>query len=105
MSNQVLFYFKIGLIILFLACLLHMPYGYFQLVRSLGMLGFALFAYESYKNNKIEWMIFWIASSIVINPIIKVALGRIIWNIVDIIWAGVLLYSLVISKSESKSND
>lgn len=77
-----------------------MPYGYFQFVRSIGMFGFALFAYEDYKKNNKEWMIFWISSAIIINPVFKVALGRGFWNIFDVIWAGILVYSLIISKSK-----
>lgn len=40
---------KITLSILFLLCLLKMPYGYYQAARFAGMLGFGLLAYHNYQ--------------------------------------------------------
>jgi len=88
--------------ILFLGCLLHLPYGYFQLVRFLGMVGFAVLAFEQYKKNQI-YFVLWLASAILINPIFKIALGRTIWNVVDVIWAILLIISIFIPvKNETK---
>ena len=73
-----------------------MPYGYFQLVRFVGMTGFIILAYlDKDKEDKIQ-MIVWICSALLINPIFKIALGRTIWNIVDVILAIVLLTSLIL---------
>ena len=73
------------LAILFFACLLHMPYGYFQLVRFIALLGFAILAYQaSEQQNKTE-MIVCIGLAILFQPFIKISLGREIWNIVDVI--------------------
>ena len=83
---------KIGLSILFLGCLFDMPYSYFQLVRFLGMIGFVILAYNYYPKNQ-KWFILWTSSSILINPFIKIALGREIWNILDVSFAIVLTYS------------
>jgi hypothetical protein len=41
---------------------------------------------------------FYIASAVLINPIFKIALGRELWNVVDVIWAVVLLASLFFGK-------
>ncbi|MFM9986326.1 MAG: DUF6804 family protein [Flavobacteriales bacterium] len=38
---------KIVLAALLFACLLDMPYGYFQLVRTAGMIGFGILAYDA----------------------------------------------------------
>ena len=84
---------KIVLIILFISCLLDWSYGYYQLVRFLGMLGFAYLAYNDFNKNKM-WSYIWIASTFLINPIIKIALGRTIWNILDVIWAVLLIVSI-----------
>jgi len=92
---------KIVLSILFLVCLLDMPYGYFQLVRFLGMVGFAILAYNTYQKNQ-TWFVIWLASAILINPIFKIALGRGIWNIVDVIWAILLIASIFIKQTKTE---
>tara|TARA_B100001093_G_C26842917_1_gene1021446 strand:+ start:2266 stop:2565 length:300 start_codon:yes stop_codon:yes gene_type:complete len=88
---------KIILSILFLICLLDMPYGYYQFVRFIGMIGFGLLAFENYQNNQ-NWFVIWISSALLINPFYKIALGRDIWNIVDVIWAVLLIMSLILNK-------
>jgi hypothetical protein len=88
---------KIVLSILFLVCLFDMPYGYFQLVRFLGMIGFVVLAYNDYPKNQ-NWFILWASSAILINPFIKIELGREIWNIVDIVWVIVLISSIFINR-------
>ena len=96
---------KVILSILFMVCLLDMPYGYFQLVRFLGMVGFVILAYNQYKKDQV-WFTIWLASAILINPIFKIALGRTIWNTIDVIWAILLtvsLYSDYTSRSPMKS--
>jgi len=92
---------KIILSILFLVCLLDMPYGYFQLVRFLGMVGFAILAYNKYQKNQ-TWFVIWLASAVLINPIFKISLGREIWNIVDVIWAILLIASIFIKKTKTE---
>ena len=91
---------KIVLAVLFLFCLLDMPYGYYQLVRFIGMIGFGLFAFTAYNRQDNFHFIIWLASAILINPIFKISLGREIWNIVDVIWAIWLLVSIKIEKKE-----
>lgn len=90
---------KVILSILFLVCLLDMPYGYFQLVRFLGMVGFAILAYNNYQKKQ-TWFVIWLASAILINPIFKISLGRDIWNVVDVIWAILLIASILIKQAK-----
>ena len=85
---------KVILSLLFILCLLNMPYGYYQLVRFFGMVVFAVLAYREYHGGNQTYFVIWLASAILVNPIFKIALGRTIWNIVDIIWAVLLLTSL-----------
>ena len=85
---------KITLSVFFLLCLLDMPYGYYQAVRFVGMLGFALLAYYSYENNKKVEVIIYIALALLFQPFLKVALGRTIWNVVDVIVSAGLTISL-----------
>ena len=89
---------KIVLSILFFGCLLDWEYGYFQFVRFLGMIGFAILAYKSKQRENKTLTVVWAASAILINPIIKIALGRELWNIVDVIWAILLIGSIFYEK-------
>jgi hypothetical protein len=91
---------KIILAILFIGCLFDWQYGYFQLVRFLGMVGFAILAYKQYGKNDF-YFVTWLASAILINPFFKIALGRTIWNIVDVIWAILLIGSVIYSRKET----
>jgi len=55
---------------------------------------FIWFAYLDYEKKDKSLIIVWICSAILINPFIKIVLGRTIWNTVDIIWAVIILLSL-----------
>ena len=50
-----------------------MPYGYYQAVRFVGMLGFALLSYYSYKENRKVGVITYVALVLLFQPFIKVA--------------------------------
>lgn len=85
---------KLILALLFLLCLLDMPYGFYQFVRFAAMVSFAVLAYQaSEKENKTE-MIIYIGLAILFQPLMKISLGRQLWNIVDVIVAVWLLYSV-----------
>ena len=83
---------KIILAGLFIACLFKMPYGYYQFVRFIGMLGFIYLGTQDEIRPEVKY--FWLASAVLINPIIKIPLGRELWNAVDIVWAALLLASM-----------
>jgi hypothetical protein len=91
---------KIILTLLFFASLANWPYGYYQLVRFLGMVGFLILANYDKKRNVL--FVLWICSAVLINPFIKISLGRIIWNIIDVIW-GILLIVTMISEIRIKN--
>lgn len=85
--------------ILLFVCLLNMPYGYYQFVRFVAMVAFAYLAYiANEQNNKNEAFVY-IALVILFQPFMKIALGRTIWNIVDVIVAIGLILSLFQSKN------
>ena len=84
---------KIVLSILFLCCLFNWQYGFYQLARFLGMIGFGILAYNDFEDDK-NWFIVWLSSLILINPFFKISLGREIWNLVDIIWILLLIFSI-----------
>jgi hypothetical protein len=85
-------FFKITFATLLALCLLKMPYGYYQFVRFVGMIGFLYLGLKGETREELRY--FWLASAILINPIIKIPLGRDIWNAVDVIWTVVLLYTV-----------
>jgi hypothetical protein len=82
-----------------------MPYGYFQLVRFIGMTGFILLAYLDKEKEDKAIMIIWICSAVLINPIFKIALGRTLWNITDIIWSIILLTTLILEYNAKRKKN
>lgn len=87
---------KVGLAILFFLCLFDMPYGYFQLVRFAGLVGFAILAYQANQQSRTTEMVVYIALVILFQPFFKISLGRQIWNIVDIVVGLGLIISIFI---------
>ncbi|AFR36748.1 DUF6804 family protein [Riemerella anatipestifer] len=86
---------KIGLAILMFGCLLDMPYGYFQFVRFVALIGFGILAYQANQQEKQTEIIVYGALALLFQPFFKIALGRELWNIVDVIVGVGLLVSLV----------
>lgn len=78
------------LAVLLLLCLAPMPYGYYQLVRIVAMIAFAVMAYQYYEKENVSLAITFGGLALLFQPFIKVALGRTLWNIVDVIVAVVL---------------
>ena len=70
-----------------LLCLAPMPYGYYSLVRFVAMVGFCIIAYKYYQaeNERLAWTFGTLA--LLFQPFMKIALGRLIWNIVDVVVA------------------
>jgi hypothetical protein len=87
---------KIVLALLLFICLADMPYGYYQLVRFAGLIGFSILAYIAYESNKHIEMIIFVALALLFQPFFKISLGREIWNIVDVIVGMGLLLSIFI---------
>ncbi len=85
----------LGLAIALILCVFSMPYGFYQFVRFAAMAIFAYLAYCEYKNGHVDRMILFIVLAILFQPFAKIALGRVIWNIVDVIVAGYLIYLVV----------
>ncbi len=83
---------NIVLSILLIICLFDMPYGYYQLVRFISTTVFGLYAYHYYEKGNKLLFVFYLALAVLFQPFLKISLGREIWNIVDIIIAGWLIY-------------
>lgn len=89
---------KIGLAILFLLCLLKMPYSFYELVRFLALVGFGFLAYNANKENNNTATIIYAALALIFQPFFKIALGRDLWNIIDVVVAVGLLITLFVKK-------
>ena len=93
---------KIVLTILFLLCLLDMPYGYFQIVRFAGFLGFGILAFQANENKQKEMTIVFIGLALLFQPFLKIALGRQIWNIVDVVVSIFLIITIFIERQKQR---
>ena len=94
-------FIKIVLSILFFLCLADMPYGFYQLVRFAGLIGFAILAYQANQQGRQTEMIIYGGLALLFQPFFKIALGRQIWNIVDVIVGIGLLISIFMKPKES----
>ena len=81
----------IVLSVLLLLCLAHMPYGYYQLVRFIAAVVFIVLAWHHYNTKEVYLSVVFGALALLFQPFIKIALGRTMWNIVDVIVAGMLI--------------
>lgn len=87
---------KIIISLMLLLCLLDMPYGYYELVRFASLVGFSILAFKAYEIKNNTLVIVYIGLALLFQPFFKIALGRDIWNIVDVIVALGLLISIFI---------
>ena len=74
-----------------------MPYGFYELVRFVALIGFGYLAFEAHQENNKTAVFIYIALALLFQPFFKIALGRVLWNIVDIVVGIGLLVSLLIS--------
>jgi Na+/alanine symporter len=75
-----------------------MPYGYYVLVRFISMVAFAFFAYEAYRHKNQRDLIIFIVLVLLFQPFEKIALGRVLWNIVDVVVAVYLIFNVIESR-------
>jgi hypothetical protein len=94
---------KIVLSVLFFLCLLEMPYGFYQFVRFAGLIGFAILAYQANQKGRLTEMIIYGGLALLFQPFFKVALGRQMWNIIDVVVGLGLIISIFLQpKSQVK---
>ena len=87
---------------LMLLCLVPMPYGYFQLVRFVAMVAFGVMAYLYYDRQKTIAAVVFGVLALLFQPIYKIALGRAMWNVIDVLVAGLLIGLFVLEKRLEK---
>ncbi len=93
MSTMKINLLKIFLVVILLLCLFSWNYGFYQFVRFIGFVGFSILAYQE-KEKQDSWFYIWLFSALLINPFFKVSLGRAIWNLMDVVWAIILVFSI-----------
>ena len=86
---------KVVLSVLFLLCLIDMPYGFYQLIRFIALIGFGVLAYKSYQKERQTEFVIYLILAVLFQPIFKIYLGRTIWNIIDVVVAIGLLLSMI----------
>lgn len=82
---------KITFAIALLICWLPMPYGYYQLMRFVGLIIFGILAFQEWESGNRNKAILYIALTILFQPFEKIALGRSLWNLIDTAVAGWLI--------------
>ena len=95
--------FKLILIIVLLLCLAPMPYGFYILVRYYTAIIFGLMAYRYGQDRKENLMIVFGVLALLFQPIIKIPLGREVWNVVDVVVAIMLVVLLRKEKKQDKT--
>ena len=76
---------KLVLAGLLFICLLDMPYGYYQFVRVAATLVFVILAIQNYNSKLNAMTLLYVLLAILFQPIEKIALGREIWNALDVL--------------------
>lgn len=102
MTNNLSPIIKLIIAVLLLLCLFDMPYGFFQLVRFASAVAFAYLSYDYFKSKQDGLGFTFAALALLFQPFFKVALGRVIWNIVDVIVAVALFYLIIIAFKKKK---
>ena len=92
---------KIALSTLLLICLFEMPYGYYQLVRFIAVVGFSILAYYEYERKNMPMVIVFLGLVILFQPLATIPLGKQVWNIVDVFLAVGLIISIFLQKHKS----
>ena len=93
---------KISLAIFLFLCLADMPYGFYQFVRFAGLIGFAVLAYQANQQGRQTEMIIYGGLALLFQPFFKIALGRQMWNTVDVVVGIGLLISIFMKQKDSQ---
>ena len=101
--DTLLYKIGLGLAIALIVCLFPMPYGYYTLVRFVAMIVFGCMAFNFYTNEKMPLCVIAGSLALLFQPFFKIALGRVMWNVVDVVVA-ILLVILWFMENNNKNN-
>lgn len=79
-----------------------MPYGYYQFIRFVAFIGFSILAYFAYQQKREVEIIVYAALAILFQPLFKIALGRELWNVIDVVVTIGLIISLFIKPQKEE---
>lgn len=79
-----------------------MPYGFYQFVRFVALVGFGVLAYKANREDKQTEMIIYGGLALIFQPFFKIALGREMWNIVDVVVGIGLIGSLIMNRKNQR---
>ncbi len=79
-----------------------MPYGFYQFVRFVALIGFGILAFQANEKENQTEMIIYGALAILFQPLFKIALGREMWDIIDVIVGIGLLITVVKNKKNPR---
>jgi hypothetical protein len=94
---------KIILSVLLFVCLTDAPYGYYQFVRFFSLIVFVVLAYHTNQQGRNTEMIIYGSLALLFQPFFKIALGRQLWNMVDVVVGLGLLISIFIKPKGNQS--
>lgn len=86
---------KLIIAVLLLLCLADMPYGFYTLVRFAAAAAFVYLSYDYFKSKQDGMGFIFAALALLFQPFYKFALGRSLWNIMDVIVAVGLIYLII----------
>lgn len=93
---------QIIVVVALLSCLLPMPYGYYILIRFFVTIVFAIMAYNYYRQQSNAAVVLFGCLALLFQPFCKIALGRVVWNTVDV--AVAILFIVLLYKGRNASN-
>ena len=97
--------FYLLLAAMLLLCLAPMPYGYFMLVRFVMMVACGWLAYWYYVRQKKVAMWVFGTLALLFQPLVKIALGRTFWNVIDVVVAAFLVLMFVMERRLQKKGN
>ena len=81
--------------VLLLLCLIDADYGFYQAIRTIVSFGFAFLTYRYHHTGEKTNAIIFLCLLIVFQPVMKIAFGRDIWIVIDVLVAGFLIYQIL----------
>ncbi len=82
-----------------------MPYGFYVLVRFVSMCVFAYLAIVSNKSKNTRLAYLFGALALLFQPFARIALGRLLWNVVDVAVAVLLIFLFVQFKKNTTDHE
>ena len=76
---------KTLLAVLLFLCLAPMPYGYYQGIRFTALIVFAVLAFQANARKQSTEVVVYIVLALLFQHFQKIALGRTLWNVVDVL--------------------